>query len=645
MTKIKKTLVLAGILACMSSYGQKTMDTLINMKEAVIISNRLQQFTPGSKILSVDSIALRNNVTNTLGDIISSQSQVQINNYGAGALSSPSFRGTGSAHTAILWNGFNLQDVLNGEIDFSQIPAFFLDDVKLQFGGCGALYGSGAIGGAINLSNDRHFNSGIGASLVTSYGSFASHFEGAECRIGQKEFTATIRAFNSSIRNDFDFINNHQENDPLQKLQNAETRQQGALIDNSILFCKNQKLSIHLWFQSNDHNIPALMNDTNISKQNEKNQVARHTVEWSMTGRNYDFFVRTGYFNNYKLYEDPTYNVRADYKSLSSISEFENNYKFNINFKLNTGCNYTHEKGESPNLDMTHQRDRIAIFSSLKYNLKNNNIKAVVSAREEIVNSRNNPLTYSFGIDGVAAKRFNIRANINKSYRIPSFNDLYWNDISYNMFGNPNLKNEEGLNEELSLTYGTLKKKPSIEAGITAFNSNVTNWILWQPNDDYSIWKPMNVDTVWSRGLEINFGFVHNIGNFLMKVSAMYTYLKTTDESVAADSTVRHKQLIYVPNHKAVANVYLEYKNISLSYAQNYTGDRYTTADNTDKVKSYLTGDFIIAKSFEYKNYGFSIDFHLNNAWNTKYEIMQFYPMPGRNYQLGLKLSFDKANS
>jgi len=644
MTKIKKTFVLAGTLACLNSFGQigKTHDTIVNMKEAVIISNRLQQFTPGNKILSIDSIALRNHATNTLGDIISSQSQVQINNYGAGALSSPSIRGTGSAHTAILWNGFNLQDVLNGELDFSQIPAFFLDDVKLQFGGCGALYGSGAIGGAINLSNDKHFGSSLGASLITSYGSYENYFEGAECHFGQKDFTATIRAFNTSIRNDFDFTNIHQYGNPLQKLQNAETRQQGALIDNSILLTQNQKLNIHLWFQSNDHNIPALMNDTNISKQNEKNQNIRRTIEWNRTGIRSDFFVRMGYFNNYKLYEDPSYNVRADYKSVSSISEFENNYKFSTNFKLNSGCNYTHEKGESPNLDKTHQRDRIAIFSSLKYNLKNNRIKAVVSGREEIVNGHNNPLTYSFGIDGEVAKRFNIRANINKSYRIPSFNDLYWNDLSYNMFGNPDLKNEEGLNEEVSLNYATLKKKPSIEAGITAFNSNVTNWILWEPNADYSVWKPMNVDTVWSRGLELNVSFVHNYGSFLMKVTGMYTYLKTTDESKAADSTVRHKQLIYVPNHKAVANVYFEYKNFSLSYALSYTGDRFTTADNTDKVKGYLTGDFIIGKSFAYKNYKFNIDLHVNNAWNAKYEIMQFYPMPGRNYQLGVKMSFDK---
>ena len=105
----------------------------IKIKEVVVTSNRLQQFTSGNKIQTIDSTALKNNATNSLAELISSQTQIQINSYGPGALASPSFRGSGSSHTAVLWNGFNMQDILAGGVDFSQIPDFFLDDVKIQF--------------------------------------------------------------------------------------------------------------------------------------------------------------------------------------------------------------------------------------------------------------------------------------------------------------------------------------------------------------------------------------------------------------------------------------------------------------------------------------------------------------------------------
>jgi len=645
MEKTKRILLMIGLSVAIHAFGQKEKqaDTLINMKAAIITSSRIQQYTQGNKIQTIDSLALKNNATNTLSEIISTQTSVQINSYGAGALSNPSIRGTGSAHTAILWNGFNLQDVLNGSIDFSQIPGFFLDDVKLQFGGCGALYGSGALGGAISLNNNSIFDKGIFASFLTSYGSFENHFEGASCVISENEINASIRVFNHSIKNNFDFVNPYHDGSPKQKLLNAETKQLGALIDNSILIAKNQKLSFHLWFQNNDHNIPSLMNDTSKSQQNEKNQFVRRTIDWSRIGEKSELFVRAGYFNNYKYYVDPTYNIRTDYRSVSSIYEFENNYKFNPNFKLNSGLNYTHEIGESPNLDNTHVRDRYTLFSSLRYSLLNEKVKAVISIREEMINERSSPLTYSFGMDAEVFKGFNLKGNVNKSYRIPSFNDLYWNDLVWNMFGNPDLKSEEGFNEEFGLNYHTKINEISCEVGVTAFNSNVTNWILWQPINNYSMWTPMNVDTVWSRGLEFNAGITYRTDELLMKISGMYTVMKATNESKAADSTLKHKQLIYVPEQKLVANVLIGYKGFSLTYSESYVGNRFTTADNTGDVKAYSTGDFILSKELNYKNYNLSLDFHINNAWDKTYEVMQYYPMPSRNYQLGLRIDFNKA--
>jgi len=326
MKILKNALIMVGLSASqlVNAQNLNRTDTLITMKEAVVASNRISQFTLGNKIQTIDSTALVNNMTNTLSDIISSQSLVQINSYGPGASSSPSFRGTGSAHTAILWNGFNLNDVLNGGVDFSQIPVFFLDDIKLQFGGCGALYGSGAIGGAINLNNNLLFDRGIGASVETSYGSFTNHFEGIELNVSKEKCATTIRIFNHYLKNDFDYTNIYQPGNPLQTLNNAETMQQGALIDNSFLINKNQKLNIHIWLQNNNHNIPSQMNDSSISKQNQKDQSIRPSAEWAMVKNKTSFFVRTGYFFNNEDYKDPA----------SDINQIINQCRLFLNLKI-----------------------------------------------------------------------------------------------------------------------------------------------------------------------------------------------------------------------------------------------------------------------------------------------------------------------
>ncbi|MFA6924551.1 MAG: TonB-dependent receptor plug domain-containing protein [Bacteroidales bacterium] len=642
MKNSKKILVLAGIIAGFQSYSQKTkFSDTVKIKEVTITSTRLQNYTVGNKIQTIDSAALKNNATYSLSELISSQTQVQINSYGPGAQASPSFRGSGAAHTAVLWNGFNIQDVLFGSIDFSQIPGFFLDEVKIQAGGAGALYGSGAIGGAINLNNNLFFNKGLKTSFITSYGSFSNYFNGAECRISEKKFSASVKVFDHSMKNDFEYSLNGA---PKQKLINSATKQQGALIDYALALNEKQKLTAHIWFNNNEHKLPFdsyMMPGKAIQTDNS----IRRTIEWNRIDDKSEFFLRTAYFNNYQKYDDIALNSVSNYNSSTSITEFENNYKFSSSFKLNSGLNYTHDKGESPNLDNTHIRDRSTIFSSLKYNTLNNKFKTVLSLREEIVNSIVSPLTYSFGFDGEIIKGLNLKGNVNKSYRIPTFNDLYWFDPVYMMFGNPKLKDEEGLNEELSLNYNINKKNILFEVGATGFNSNVSNWILWQPVENSFIWTPMNVDTVWSRGVEFNFNFEYKTGSFFAKLSGMYTVLKTTNESKLADSTIKNKQLIYVPENKAVANLVIGYKRFAVTYSHNYIGKRFADAANTTSVDEYNIGNVILSKVFVYKDYDFTIDFHINNVWAQSYQVMQYYPMPGRNYQIGLKINFNKPNN
>ncbi len=64
-------------------------------------------------------------------------------------------------HTAILWNGFNIQNAMLGQTDLSLLPAVFFDEVEIEYGGSSAVWGSGAVAGSIHLNNRAGFGRGL----------------------------------------------------------------------------------------------------------------------------------------------------------------------------------------------------------------------------------------------------------------------------------------------------------------------------------------------------------------------------------------------------------------------------------------------------------------------------------------------------
>src|SRR5690606_22370891 len=77
--------------------------------EAVSIQGiRPERFMSGQKNLNIDSVSFHQNSNQTLGEFLLTQTPIIVKNYGAGQLASVSFRGTSASHTAVLWNGINI---------------------------------------------------------------------------------------------------------------------------------------------------------------------------------------------------------------------------------------------------------------------------------------------------------------------------------------------------------------------------------------------------------------------------------------------------------------------------------------------------------------------------------------------------------
>ncbi len=638
MNLFKISVITICVCRAAECLSQQTVDSVLQLKMVEVTAPRIDNFSSGNKKQTLDSTLLSNYSINNLADVLANQSQVFVKSYGLGSLATTSFRGAGANHTALLWNGFNIQSPMNGLVDMALVPSFFFNNIQLQYGGAGALWGTGAVGGTIYMNNVGLFNKGLSVFANTSVGSFGNNQQQLGFEVSKKRFISSIKIFNHGAKNNFPFVNTSQLGSPEQRQSNAQLNQYGFLQENYFKITTRQLLTARLWYQYSDRNIPPSMTEkTSIAYQ--KDQSYRATAEWKRTGYRLASIIRTAYFQDNLWYNDSSVNLKDKSKTRVFITEAENRFSITKYDLVNIGVNNTYSKALSDDYVKNPAQNRTALFANYKIHTKNNQWEAVVSARQELVYTKPVPFTSSIGTMGNIFKYFQLNANAARHYRLPTFNDLYWAQG-----GNPNLKPEQGWSEEVGLTYKQSQKKITWGGNTTLFNRNVNDWIIWLPNA-YGIWTPGNVLKVWSRGVEYKLNISYEIKKLKVQLSGLYNYVLSTNEaSTTPNDPSVGKQLIYVPVQNCQGNIVISYKCISLMYTQVYTGYRYTTSDNTQYLNPYTVGNMNVSTVFSFNSFKIKVYAQLNNIWQEKYQVMAYYAMPQFNYQFGLQLNYNKPN-
>lgn len=613
-------------------------DSLKQLNTVEVVSVRHTHFSSASKIQLIDSAKLDQYSNSNLADLLANESMVFIKSYGLGSLASSSFRGAGAAHTAVLWNGFNLQSQMHGMIDLSLIPANFLNTVQLQFGSSGALWGSGAVGGAIHLNNTNSFNKGLSLYTNTSFGSFSDKQQQFSIEFSKKRFSSNLKVFHHEAKNDFDFINRAQYGKPTQKQTNADLKQYGLLQENYIRINEFQLLNTRFWYQFNDRGMPPSMTQNrNVARQ--KDESYRFTTEWSLRKRSFSVNARAAYFDEYLEYNDSMIDEFSKSKAKTLIAEAETKFSITKYDEVNIGLNNTLNTANTESYESEHQQNRTSIFASYRLHTQDLLWNLIINARQEFLNNSAQPFTMSADIDGKILKVFNLKLNVAQHYRLPTFNDRFWVPG-----GNIDLKPESGWSEDVTLAYKQGVKKLNWELEAAVFNREIKNWVIWQPGVS-GIWSPQNVQEVWSRGVEYKLNLNYQRSKWKTELSGLYNYVLSTNKrsNVQNDATL-NKQLIYTPIQNAQGSLLLQYEGTSISFNQIYVGYRYTSSDNKNYLKPYTVSNIRVAQTFLLTGASIKIYAQINNVFSEQYEVIEYRPMPLMNYQFGLALYFNEKN-
>ena len=662
--KIKSIYIAYLLLLANNIFSQIDVDTL-KIKEVVINAKRPIE-EAGINKTNVDTLVLQESVNLSLSDVLSENTPVFVKNNGRGAMATVSFRGTAPSHTDVLWNGMSIKDPMLGQVDFSLIPVFLIDNLSLKHGASSITDVSGALGGSINIDNKPNWNNKFSGSFIQGIGSYTTFNEFAQVNIGSQKFQSKTRLFYTYSKNNFKFLNkNIADIDPNtgeyiypeQENSNADYTQYGFLQEFYRKIKNSNFLSLKIWSQYNDRSIPNLNtyegdSYSNINKQTDITH--RVVAKWKKyINPKIKLSLRSGfvyksldyYLKNYISGQGYLNAIYSESKSKNSLNNLSFSYKINKKTSLNIkyDLNYNNVSTRDTVKKTGYQKERFkhSLFASFhkKFGEK---LATSIMLRQEYIDTDFLPLIPSFGFDYTLSNKHNIVLTgiIARNYHQPSLNDLYWQPG-----GNPNLKPEDGLMTELSISAQTKIKRINIKTAITPFYSDINNWIIWIPSPQ-GFWIPENIKHVKTNGIETFLKINTSIGKFNIKINASYTLTNSInygDKNKWGDNSYG-KQLPYVPVHSGNLFVSVEYHNFSISYLHNSYSERYTTSTNDitlrDWLYPYYMNNLFLGKTFKVKKTSINTQFKIYNLFNEKYRTVLGRAMPQQNYLLLLSFKF-----
>ncbi|HCI58760.1 MAG: TonB-dependent receptor plug domain-containing protein [Bacteroidetes bacterium] len=626
-------LLFISFLICTNIQAQT--DTF-HIKVVNIEALRQQDATPGIKFENIDSISLKQFNTESLSDLLSAESGVIIKNYGPGSLASSTIRGGNANQTAVIWNGFNINNPMLGQTDLSVIPEFFADKISMQYGGGSAQWGSGAVGGAVLLNSATFFNKGVDAEVNIGAGSYGWLRQSFKTNYSNNRWIFNLKAFNDYSSNNFRFQNSITLEKQFQK--HARTQGQGVLSEIVYRINKNGTLSIAAWLDKFNRQIPPVLNQTSDAKQKDDN--LRITSQWRQQLPKGELAVRAAWFNQDIYYSDSLKNINATSKAKSLLAEAE--YKFHLgkHREIHTGINNNYTTATADEYKKEAQLNSFALFIGESAHFFNNKLKPSVSFRKEFIDNKQAPFTWYAGGEIALFKNISLKLNAASVYRNPTLNDLYWQPG-----GNKNLEPESGKTGDIGLCLNEINiaKNFYVKTEITLFNRKMKNQIIWLPENGY--WSSQNLNRTESKGIETKTNIRYNYQKWFAALNVSTNYIEATNEKARFENDASvGKQLIYVPMYSGNGSIAIGFDKLIVKYTIQYSGYRYTTTDNLEYLEPFWLHGFYAACSLTAQKIKFQLYFKINNLFDENYETIRNRPMPLHSYKAGIIIQINSKS-
>ena len=247
------------------------------------------------------------------------------------------------------------------------------------------------------------------------------------------------------------------------------------------------------------------------------------------------------------------------------------------------------------------------------------------------------PAIYMSG-NPFATPDFSLRAFVKQSFRMPTFNDLYYTEI-----GNADLKPERVTQYNIGLLYQKSFSQlvRSVRGNGDIYYNRIKDKIIAYPKGQQFRWTMLNLGLVDITGIELSTLITLSpFKAFFITLRGQYTFQRAIDVTSKSDSYYGH-QIPYIPRHSGSVVVNADWKGWGLNYSWIYVGERYNQHENIiyNYTQPWYTSDISLSKDLQIRNIGLRLLLEVNNLFSQDYDVIINYPMPKRNYRFTISFS------
>jgi len=216
-------------------------------------------------------------------------------------------------------------------------------------------------------------------------------------------------------------------------------------------------------------------------------------------------------------------------------------------------------------------------------------------------------------------------AYVKRSYRLPSFNDLY-----YTLMGNSALSPESALQAGGDVRMSAGNGPWTWEIRVSPYYNRVSEKIVAIPTFSQFRWTMLNIGRVDVTGLDAKVGGTYMLGDWKLEASLRYSYQQALDRSDPSSQTWGN-QIPYIPRHSGSLYFAAEWRGWAAAWDTVLTGGKWSRTANTADyyIRPWSTSDLSLRKRTELGQGSLDAGLSLRNVFGESYQIVQGYPMPG----------------
>lgn len=655
------TAAAAGILGSNQAMAAVT-DSVVTLDNIDITTSKTKKELSAANVtrqISTEDID-RLGITG-ISDAIRRMPGVLLRDYGgAGGLKTVSVRGLGSEHTGVAYDGVPLSDVQNGQIDLARYSTENIDNLSLSIGAADDIFTSArsiASASIINLSSWQQFapDKPLQLTAIVKTGSFGYVSPSARFStpLGRKsalmfngDYTHADNRYPYTIRNGYTVEHSTRKNSEMDA-GHCELNYQWVPRAGSRFLAK-------FYYYDAFQHLPGpaiLYNDDSNQTLKEVNMFgqvhyrARLSSLFSLSSFAKFNWSKTRYHDVDGIYHDGfitnKYIQREAYATATLLcTPFKG---FSASYALDYFFNDLHS-----NLKKYPNPHRNSLLQCLSAKYSVNCVTVVGNMLLSIfddVPGDGSPsatrcrLSPAIGVSVQPLKSSNLffRANYKNIYRMPSFNELY-----FDHYGTLNLEPEITDQFNAGITYGIkpLSWLPALDITLDGYYNIVSNKIVAIPYNMF-VWTMSNMGKVQAYGIDLTLSStfaVHARQNIIL--SGNYSWQKALGRT-SPDKLDWNKQLPYTPVHSGAFSLTWENPYVSLVAKGFGCSERYATKENvaSSHMPGYMDFGFAAYHTFRFKKCSIELRADLINAFNRQYEVVARYPMPGRAWLASLKFS------